>query len=153
MNTENIKTLDAARAEIVSLRSQLGLPPLASAKQSKTLASAKVSIESLRKQLVAGKSTLPNAIEAKNLLTALPSLESIKAELENKSRVERIKSLASHAETYKAKAVKARSEKDYKAETQILRDLQRITNRHAQELFAAGPEAMKAFKRRVPNEL
>jgi hypothetical protein len=168
------KTLSAAHAEIDSLRAQLGLEPIAYDKRSRALGSANEVIESLRSQLASrpAKPAAPSSVAPSrpieevraeiiklvasnaSALSALPELESIQAELNaTASGFERVKLLATASKDYVTAAAKARTEKDFKREAELLRSRQRLEIRRAYELFSLPPAERKAIERqsRMPD--
>jgi len=135
---EPIRTLDGAKKYISFLQSKQTSPtPIAPVGSLPALAKPAVKIPAEAKKLVTSN------------LSVLPSLESIKAELESATSTEaRIKLLSAHAANYRAKI---KAEKDLVAQTQLLRQLNRIEKRAALELYA-DPVAWKN-RNRQPKDL
>jgi hypothetical protein len=98
--------------------------------------------------------------EVKNLVTSklssstLPSLEAIAGELANAATGEqRFELLTVRAGDYLSAAQKARAEKNYAKETELLRARQRLETKAAYELNALDPATRKAVERqsRIPD--
>jgi hypothetical protein len=146
---KNFKSLSEVKAEIIALRKAQGLPPLEDG-EPKTLSAAKEMLASMKRP---SKPSVRQSVATVAKLTGASvgdpdALADIQSQLDAvTSPAEAAALLQKHADSYLILAQKARAERDYAKEAELLRVRARIEKRHAYALLEQGPrELQKAFR-------
>jgi hypothetical protein len=144
---KNFKSLPEVKAEFIALRKAQGLPPLENG-EPKTLDAARKMLASLKGSRPAIRQSVATVAKAFNAQTGdSDALSDIQAALDAATGSNRVRLLNKHAASYLVEAQKARADRDYAKEAELLRARQRIQKREAYELFALPAAERKTIER------
>jgi hypothetical protein len=166
---QRVKSLHDARPRIESLEAELKEAGVEFTRpEIKTLAAARdyigepetrlkptpAEVAPLAKPTVKLPAEIKNLVASKSSPSTLATFEAIQAEIfAAATGLDRIKSLAKHSESYLSAAAKARAERNYTKEAELLKARQRLETRKAYELHAADKETRRAIElqSRIPD--